>query len=66
MKKPLGLYVHIPFCVRKCKYCDFLSFEGEPDMGQLQYVNTLLREIRQAGTIYGRKYYVNTIEKSDD
>ena len=61
MKKPLGLYVHIPFCVRKCKYCDFLSFEGEPDMGQLQYVNTLLREIRQAGTIYGRKYYVNTI-----
>ena len=24
-KKPLGLYVHIPFCVRKCQYCDFLS-----------------------------------------
>ena len=24
--KPLGLYLHIPFCVRKCNYCDFVSF----------------------------------------
>lgn len=26
MKKPLGIYIHIPFCVKKCEYCDFLSF----------------------------------------
>ena len=25
-KKPMGLYVHIPFCSRKCDYCDFVSF----------------------------------------
>ena len=25
-KRPLGLYLHFPFCVRKCRYCDFLSF----------------------------------------
>ena len=28
MKKDLGLYVHIPFCVRKCEYCDFLSWSA--------------------------------------
>ena len=25
-KKPLSIYIHIPFCVKKCVYCDFLSF----------------------------------------
>lgn len=25
-KKPLSIYIHIPFCVKKCAYCDFLSF----------------------------------------
>ena len=28
MKKPLAIYVHVPFCVRKCAYCDFASFAG--------------------------------------
>ena len=28
MKKEIGLYIHIPFCVRKCAYCDFSSFAG--------------------------------------
>ncbi|MCH5252656.1 MAG: oxygen-independent coproporphyrinogen III oxidase [Lachnospiraceae bacterium] len=28
-KKSLGLYIHIPFCVKKCNYCDFLSFPAE-------------------------------------
>ena len=42
---PLELYVHLPFCARKCAYCDFLSFpEGEA--GQRAYVQALLREIR--------------------
>ena len=27
-KKPLGLYIHIPFCKRKCAYCDFYSLAG--------------------------------------
>ena len=29
MKKCVSLYIHIPFCALKCKYCDFLSFDGE-------------------------------------
>ena len=27
-KKPIELYIHIPFCVKKCDYCDFLSFRA--------------------------------------
>ncbi len=44
MKKEIGLYVHIPFCARKCAYCDFASFAGrEKDMGP--YADRLIREM---------------------
>lgn len=44
-KKELELYIHIPFCVRKCKYCDFLS--AVSTWGQRQeYVESLCRKIR--------------------
>lgn len=43
-KAPLELYVHIPFCVKKCDYCDFLSGPAEPDTRRA-YVQALLREI---------------------
>ena len=42
--KKLGIYVHIPFCVRKCAYCDFLSFEGKADK-QGPYIGALNREV---------------------
>ena len=44
-KRPLGLYIHIPFCVKKCSYCDFLSFASD-DATKEQYVNALCEEIR--------------------
>lgn len=43
-KKPLGLYVHIPFCVQKCKYCDFLSAPAG-DATKKRYVDALCKEI---------------------
>lgn len=46
-KKPLAIYLHIPFCVRKCLYCDFLSAPAPADRIE-NYVNLLLREIRSA------------------
>ena len=46
MKKPLGIYIHIPFCVRKCKYCDFLSGPAAKEV-QKDYVEKLLEEIDQ-------------------
>ena len=42
--KKIGIYVHIPFCVRKCAYCDFLSFEGMSDK-QGPYIGALNREV---------------------
>ncbi|MDO4554240.1 MAG: radical SAM family heme chaperone HemW [Lachnospiraceae bacterium] len=44
VKKGLGVYIHIPFCVRKCRYCDFLSFDGREEEMEA-YVNALIREI---------------------
>jgi oxygen-independent coproporphyrinogen-3 oxidase len=43
-----GLYLHIPFCLRRCKYCDFFSTEGERKRIPA-YTRALLREIGMAG-----------------
>ena len=44
MNGPAGVYIHIPFCVRKCNYCDFLSWRaGERE--REEYVGSLIREI---------------------
>lgn len=46
----LELYIHIPFCVRKCAYCDFLSFpSGEEE--RERYVERLTEEIEEAGAV---------------
>ena len=39
--KPLGLYVHIPFCASKCAYCDFYSFVPRDEAEQKRYVSAL-------------------------
>ena len=59
MKKNLQLYVHIPFCVRKCSYCDFLSFSTD-ERTQLAYADALIREIEFYGPQMSQ-YTVNTI-----
>lgn len=47
-KKDLELYIHIPFCARKCAYCDFLSFPGD-QQAQREYSFKLIEEIRCQG-----------------
>ena len=42
----IGLYVHVPFCIRKCRYCSFLSFPCNEDKLLTEYSNALIREIR--------------------
>ena len=44
----LELYIHIPFCIRKCNYCDFLSFP-ETESGIAQYCHALKEEIKRTG-----------------
>lgn len=51
-KEPLSLYLHIPFCNQKCRYCDFTSFAGK-DQWMEPYTDALVKEIEQAGRIYG-------------
>ncbi len=41
---PLGLYIHIPWCVRKCPYCDFNSHEAKTTIPQDSYVSKLLAD----------------------
>ncbi len=52
MKKTLQLYIHIPFCVKKCEYCDFLSFSAN-DVMRSSYVQALVEELN----FYGQKYH---------
>ena len=51
MNRELELYVHIPFCVKKCNYCDFLSFPMD-DTAKENYVKTLIGEINLKADFY--------------
>ena len=46
MSNLLELYVHIPFCIRKCDYCDFLSFPSTEEQ-QYRYMEALKKEIQE-------------------
>ena len=59
MKKELELYVHIPFCVRKCAYCDFLSFPVRKE-NISAYVKALVREIEEKKEQFSQ-YRVTTV-----
>lgn len=55
----LSLYIHVPFCVRKCFYCDFLSAPGDEKIKE-NYIQTLLREITEKSENY-KQYIVDSI-----
>ncbi|MFS1290043.1 radical SAM family heme chaperone HemW [Pseudomonas piscis] len=44
---PLALYIHIPWCVRKCPYCDFNSHAASPTLPEEEYVDALLADLDQ-------------------
>lgn len=59
MRRELELYIHIPFCVKKCAYCDFLS--GPASNQQIEeYVQALIEEIRYYKE-FVKKYEVSTV-----
>ena len=45
---PLSLYVHLPWCVRKCPYCDFNSHALAGSLNEERYVDALLFDLRQS------------------
>jgi oxygen-independent coproporphyrinogen-3 oxidase len=55
---PLSLYIHIPWCVRKCPYCDFNSHEAKNKLPEQEYVAALIRDLEMAlPQIWGRTVY---------
>lgn len=57
--KQLGIYIHIPFCIQKCAYCDFLSFPAD-DAAKRAYMAALNAEIQAVAEDY-KEYQVQTI-----
>ena len=53
---PLALYIHIPWCIRKCPYCDFNSHNAPNNLPEKQYIQALLNDLAQElPSIWGRR-----------
>ena len=55
---PLSLYVHIPWCARKCPYCDFNSHEARGELPESEYIAALIADLEQAlPLVWGRRVH---------
>ncbi len=53
---PLSLYIHLPWCVKKCPYCDFNSHTFESGLPEDEYVNALIADLEyQLPSVWGRR-----------
>ena len=59
MRENISIYIHIPFCKKKCFYCDFVSFDNKDELIQ-KYVDALCEEILQNAEILS-EYNIKTI-----
>ena len=49
----LGLYIHIPWCVKKCPYCDFNSHQQQGELPEIDYVAALIKDLEQELALLG-------------
>src|SRR3974390_879761 len=55
---PLSLYVHIPWCIRKCPYCDFNSHEKRGELPEERYVDALVADLEASlPDVWGRRLH---------
>lgn len=59
-KIPLGIYIHIPFCRSKCRYCDFYSLPDQNERQMDEYLRAICTHIREAGAL-APDYRVDTV-----
>ncbi|MBE6948196.1 MAG: radical SAM family heme chaperone HemW [Ruminococcaceae bacterium] len=59
-KKPLGIYIHVPFCRSKCHYCDFYSVTDMDILSQEGYLDAVCDHIRETGPL-APDYLVDTV-----
>lgn len=57
----IGVYIHIPFCARKCRYCGFLSFPGYPPEMYEAYVDAAVSELKSFNEGFTGKYTADTV-----
>ncbi|MDR1027881.1 MAG: radical SAM family heme chaperone HemW, partial [Clostridiales Family XIII bacterium] len=60
-RRKLGIYVHLPFCAKKCGYCDFLSFVNRDPAFHAYYTQQLILEITGRSSIYGNDFTVDSV-----
>ena len=58
--KEIGIYVHIPFCKRKCYYCDFVSYDNKYEKID-SYIETVKKEIEDTSNEFTKNHIVSTI-----
>ena len=52
---PLSLYIHVPWCVKKCPYCDFNSHKSPDTLAEQDYIDAIIRDLEQEiPSIWGR------------
>ena len=56
---PLSLYVHLPWCAKKCPYCDFNSYSGGDDASRRRYLDALCADIAEEARQAGRRKLIS-------